>query len=424
MNKSLLLISPLILIIIISGCTQTGKIINKSAELLNETESETESPDLTVTPQVQEQINETYVSENETGQLLQDPCENMACPDSVTTCPDGYKARCKNTCTNGVCSVCRPSCVGHDPCENITCEYSTATCPDGYKATCQNTCVNGTCTECEPDCSGHEVHGDSGNSGQSCKLSCGLCEEENIITCTCDLIIPCDGNGICEEGEYPASSDCPDCTDEDNCTTDFYNYTTKQCEHEILVPCCGDSVCTEPEENHTTCPEDCEEPEWGNYSNVIISEIMYNPDQCHDSDCEWIEIYNTGNYKINLSGWTIDNNTFDAEIIQPKEYVVIARELTDGKDADIQSFEYFWGDNSMVWGDSGTENYTAFDGAMILNNNNDTVTLRSPGSYYDSVTYFSAWGADGNNRTLERCENGTWTESLVDNGTPGFRNSI
>ena len=43
--------------------------------------------------------------------------------------------------------------------------------------------------------------------------------------------------------------------------------------------------------------------------DVIISEIMYNPDSSEalPNDVEWIEIYNTGGTSVDLTGWAIQD---------------------------------------------------------------------------------------------------------------------
>ena len=46
-------------------------------------------------------------------------------------------------------------------------------------------------------------------------------------------------------------------------------------------------------------------------ANVVISEIMYDPNQGSDTDLEWIEIYNDGSVSVDLSSWTIDGSNFD-----------------------------------------------------------------------------------------------------------------
>ena len=47
----------------------------------------------------------------------------------------------------------------------------------------------------------------------------------------------CNGNGICEAGEYGKSSDCPDCDDREKCTADSYDTASKQCIHIEMSGC-------------------------------------------------------------------------------------------------------------------------------------------------------------------------------------------
>ena len=164
------------------------------------------------------------------------------------------------------------------------------------------------------------------------------------------------------------------------------------------------------------------------FANVIINEIMYNPNQCSDNDCEWIEIYNNGNEIIDLSSWLINDNDFDNINISPSEYIVIAKELIDGDDTDNESFEYYWGNSDKVW-NSTDANYTAIDGSFSLVNFGGTINITN-GSYTILINYSNDWGADGDGYTLEKInpdgtnEKSNWAVSLVVNGTPGYQNSI
>jgi hypothetical protein len=65
-------------------------------------------------------------------------------------------------------------------------------------------------------------------------------------------------------------------------------------------------------------------------SDVKINEIMYDPgtDQGSDANMEWIELYNNGTEAVNISGWTIDNNPISDNVMQPGDYVVLARNTT------------------------------------------------------------------------------------------------
>ncbi len=158
--------------------------------------------------------------------------------------------------------------------------------------------------------------------------------------------------------------------------------------------------------------------------NVIINEIMYDPDQADDSDLEWIELRNNDTFPINMSGWKINGVVLPSFVINASEYVILARELIDGADADNDSFERFYGSGSGVWGDSAVnESYKTFDVSILLINTGATIQLNDSTNFYlHSVTYTTAQGANGNNKTLERNATGFY-ESFVNGGTPGALNS-
>ena len=349
MIKSVLPLLLIIIIIFISGCTQTGSIINTSSEKRASPASQAppentllleEAPKTTLTePGPETGAAETQEKEEET-----DPCEGLACPNSVTNCEDGFKARCKNTCEGGACSVCIPDCSGHDMCAGITCEDSVATCSDGYDATCSNECLDGVCDECVPDCTGHE------STEEECKLSCGTCEYENTEYCSCDIIIPCDGNGICESGEYPESGDCSDCNDGNDCTEDLFNFTLSECYQDVIVPCCGNGVCentTDPHENHTNCRADCEAPDEPPEQDSGISVTFIEPYE------EIVEISNLGAAHVNMTGWKLSDianhvYSFPDFVLDASTSVLVHT----GHGTD-NSTDLFWNRGSPVWNNDG-----------------------------------------------------------------------
>lgn len=138
---------------------------------------------------------------------------------------------------------------------------------------------------------------------------------------------------------------------------------------------------------------------------------MHSPTQISDTDGEFIEIYNSGE-AINLSDYTIDNNPFDPIIIQPNEYIIIARELIDTDDEDLDSFESFYGNNNGIW----DEPYQAADGSFTLTQE-DTITLTN-GIYTEEITYNSSFGGNNGN-SIQRLSPNSWTETLP---TPGQGN--
>ena len=100
-------------------------------------------------------------------------------------------------------------------------------------------------------------------------------------------------------------------------------------------------------------------------ADIVLTEVMYNPTQASDTDLEWIEIYNNGAESVDLSSWKIDGNNFEDFLILSGEFVVIARELVDGTDTDLDSFESVYGNGDSIW-NSSDENFRAFDGDFSL----------------------------------------------------------
>lgn len=81
------------------------------------------------------------------------------------------------------------------------------------------------------------------------------CSKETRFNCVHEDILPCDGNAICEAGEYPFSEDCPDCDDNNGCTKDTYNIADKSCKNTNITPCIGNGLCESGEYGSADCPE-------------------------------------------------------------------------------------------------------------------------------------------------------------------------
>ena len=68
------------------------------------------------------------------------------------------------------------------------------------------------------------------------------------------------GNKVCEQGAETYSNcavDCPNCIDNNRCTSDFFNYNTQKCENNLVYSCCGNLLC-EKGEGLSNCPLDCQ----------------------------------------------------------------------------------------------------------------------------------------------------------------------
>jgi hypothetical protein len=174
-----------------------------------------------------------------------------------------------------------------------------------------------------------------------------------------------------------------------------------------------------------------------NPTAVVINEIMYNPAQCSDNYCEWVEVYNPTNESVNLTGWKIcdktllsgyinhsDGNLYQnvTLIISPQEYAII----TDGGTGTEVYDNFNVSSNSVALHVSGS----SICGG--LNNDGDTVNLSDvAGNMIDSITYSDSWNPKGDGYSLERInplENSNssvnWNSSKEQGGTPGRKNSI
>ena len=152
---------------------------------------------------------------------------------------------------------------------------------------------------------------------------------------------------------------------------------------------------------------------------IVINEIMYAPsDDWGGYLNEWIELYNNEAETINLTGWTIDGKEILQTIIQPNEYLIIAKDDT--------KFKKFYPNVTC----------TIVKVAISLNNEGKTIILNDTTStIIDSIDY-TEYASDGldwgynNGNTLEKIDpnkNNTkdnWNESKVNGGTPGLKNSV
>ena len=155
--------------------------------------------------------------------------------------------------------------------------------------------------------------------------------------------------------------------------------------------------------------------------DILLSEVMYDPSVCPDTDCEWIEIYNNGSQPVNLAQWKVNNNDFDDFIILPQEFIIIARKLIDS--AGGTSFEAIYGNNDGVW-DTNDDSYKAVDGNFQLANAGGLINISSAVGR-DILLYNATWGGNGNGRTIVKINlsqsnsASTWQEGQL-NGTPGY----
>jgi len=144
-----------------------------------------------------------------------------------------------------------------------------------------------------PDCCGNEIC-EVGETYESCAADCPDCDDIN--DCTLDsydyheqkcvnkpiIDVVCCGNGICELGETyeDCVRDCPDCNDENQCTEDSYDYHGQKCVNKIIVPCCGNGICDEDVETYLDCPTDC--PDYDDDNKLTTDSFNYQTQKCEN----------------------------------------------------------------------------------------------------------------------------------------------
>jgi hypothetical protein len=192
----------------------------------------------------------------------------------------------------------------------------------------------------------------------------------------------------------PVQTECFECN-ETECPEDTTPYPL--CDSCCAEQTCEESVdCEECQECNSCCPEcpleaneqNCQQY-CGNetvvnesntdYDHIIFTEIEYDPPGT-ESEEEWIEIYNPTDIAINLTGWTVTDNTEtqwsfpDGSVISPESYITIAR------DSDAFNFRFGCSPNIDVF-------------TRSLNNNGDQLFLKdNEGNEIDFVAWESGYG--------------------------------
>lgn len=156
---------------------------------------------------------------------------------------------------------------------------------------------------------------------------------------------------------------------------------------------------------------------------VLFNEIMYRPDP---GMAEWIEIVNTKETSLSLTGWSFADGTGIADssrrvflpeiLLEPLEFALIASDSTI----------LFWNIPQdiplIIWNSS----------IPSLNNNGDSLLLYDhTGNVVDRMDYRTSWGNDEQGVSLERIsilsptnQSTNWASSVDSSGaTPGRINS-
>jgi len=155
--------------------------------------------------------------------------------------------------------------------------------------------------------------------------------------------------------------------------------------------------------------------QWGN-SQIVITEIMFNPPETGTDSLEYIEIYNAGTTAVDLLGYTLNfgnpaptvRDSFRVStLLNPGSFIIFA-----ANDTAVQN-QYSLGFTPRQWTGTG------------LTNTSTLIVLRNGSTVIDSVRYQAAWEpqANGGGNSLQLCDPSTdnsiaanWDTSRVNTG--------
>lgn len=121
--------------------------------------------------------------------------------------------------------------------------------------------------------------------------------------------------------------------------------------------------------------------------DLVFSELMINPQVVADESGEWVELYNTASYTIDIGGYTFHDLDFD-------EYVLEGPILVDGYDYVVLCADMSTLSNGGVPCDAPFKRKSA--DALALGNGTDEVILsRADGIVIDEVYYTEKWYTTG-----------------------------
>jgi len=112
--------------------------------------------------------------------------------------------------------------------------------------------------------------------------------------------------------------------------------------------------------------------------DIIVCEIMQDPDVISDSDGEWFEVYNTTDAPVDMNGWRISDNGSNAFtvsgsfVVPPHEFALF---VVNPDSAVNGGFTF---DTAYDWGSSST---------FTLGNTDDEIIIRSGTTTIDSIAY-------------------------------------
>ena len=160
--------------------------------------------------------------------------------------------------------------------------------------------------------------------------------------------------------------------------------------------------------------------------NIVINEIMQNPNAVGDSDGEWFELYNDSQDTINLSNWTIEDSgtdvfTISDGLIYPQQYFLFIVNGDQNENGGISDYDYVYDRTQFNLGNSSDEIIikNTFGGIVDYVAYGDESNFPDPNGKSMELIFYRYNNMDGNNWIESNSE-----LSSGDFGTPGQENSM
>ncbi|MDP6943375.1 MAG: lamin tail domain-containing protein, partial [Myxococcota bacterium] len=249
-----------------------------------------------------------------------DPCEDIVCN---TPPPD--------SCDFGVATIYQ----GSGSCADGACSYAAATTEDCAEAGLL--CTGGVCTDLTDPCLPNP------------------CTEPPAAVCEGDVLMVSTPVGTCDADLDTGEANCDYTADAIDCASLGTTCIDGACDGVGVTPLAG---------------------------SVIFTEVLVNPEQSADSEGEWLEILNTSDAFVDLSGCVLEDNQEDLHALSPSApFVMGPGELRVLAASPTPAFN------------GGLSPDYAYGTSFLLANDQDEFRLRCGEVVIDQVSYDAgAWG--------------------------------
>ncbi|MCA9885796.1 MAG: lamin tail domain-containing protein, partial [Anaerolineae bacterium] len=118
--------------------------------------------------------------------------------------------------------------------------------------------------------------------------------------------------------------------------------------------------------------------------DLVFSEMMINPDLVYDEVGEWVELYNTASYAIDVGGYSFHDDDYD-------HYALVGPLIVEGGDYLVLCASTNRAENGGVDCDGWFHRDYQGDGLALANREDEVVLSRPDGVEIDWLHYDEDW---------------------------------